>query len=94
VAAKRIEATDKWTVGMDAATLSIKKDTGSVFFPIQQSSSVMGVTGDKISGGQAPVGGKTGDFVRVDLDLFVAAAREALPAGKEKRGLPVQLGPA
>jgi hypothetical protein len=74
MAAKRIEAAYKWTVWMDGATLSIKKDAGPVFFPIQQSPAVMGITGDKISGGQAPVGGKTGYFVRVHLDLFVAAA--------------------
>ena len=84
VAAERVKTTDERTVGMDAATLGIEEDACAVFFPIQNSSAVVGVAFNERGSGQAPVRGKARDFVRVDLDFLVAAATKTLRTREEK----------
>ena len=74
---------------MNAASPGIKEDAGAVFFPVQNGSAVVGVAVNEPGSGQAPVGGKTRDFVRVDLDFLVAAAKKTLRTQEEKRRLPV-----
>jgi hypothetical protein len=80
VTAKRIETAHKGSVRANTATFGIKKDTGATVFPVKNCSAVMGVTLDKGICGEAEIGGKTCDFVRVNLNSLVAAARETLLA--------------
>jgi len=76
VTAEGVKGTEEWAVRMDAALLGIEEDAGAVFFPIQNGSAVVSEVFDELGSGQAPVRGKPRDFVRVDLDFFVAAARK------------------
>ena len=72
--AERVKTANQWAVRMDAATFGIEKDAGSIFFPIQNGSAVVGVTFNEFCGGQVLVRGKARDFIRVDLNFLVAAA--------------------
>jgi len=90
VTAEGVKTTDERTVRMDAATRGIEEDAGAVFFPIQNGSAFVGVAFDELGSGQAPVRGKTRDFVRVDLDFLVVAATKTLGTREEKGCLSVQ----
>ena len=74
---------------MDAASFGIEEDAGAVFFPIQNGSAVVGVAVNELGSGQAPVRGKTRNFVRVDLDFLVATTKKTLRTQEEKRCLSV-----
>ena len=84
-----VKTTDERAVGMDATSSGIEEDASAVFFPIQNCSAIMGVAFNEVGCGQAPVYGKPRDFVRVDLDFLVAAAKKTLCTRKEKRRLSV-----
>jgi len=89
VTAKRVETTDERAVRMDSTPLGIEENAGAVFFPIQNGSAFVGVAVNELGSGQAPVRGKTRDFVRVDLDFLVAATKKTLRTQEEKRRLSV-----
>ena len=89
VTAERVKTTNERAVRMDAASPGIEEDAGAVFFPIQNGSAVVGVAVNEVGSGKAPVGGKARDFVRVDLDFLVAAAKKALRTQEVKRRLSV-----
>ena len=87
--AQRVKTTDERAVRMDSTPLGIEEDAGAVFFPIQNGAAFVSVAVNKLGSGQAPVGGKTRDFVRVDLDFLVAATKKTLRTQEEKRCLSV-----
>ena len=74
---------------MDSTPFGIEEDAGAVFFPIQNCSTIMGVAFNEPGSGQAPVCGKTRNFIRVDLDFLVAAAKKTLRTQEEKRCLSI-----
>ena len=87
--AQRVKTTDERAVRMNSAPFGIEEDAGAVFFPIKNSAAVVGVAFNELGSGQAPVRGKTRDFVRVDLDSLVAATKKTLRTREEKRRLSV-----
>ena len=89
VTAERVKTADERAVRMNSTPLGIEEDAGAVFFPIQNSSAVVGVAVHEVGSGQAPIRGKTRNFVRIDLDFLVAAAKKTLRTQEEKRCLSV-----
>jgi hypothetical protein len=90
VTSQRVKTADQRAVRMNAASLGIQEDAGPVFFPIQYSSTVVGVAFNEPGSGQTAVYGKARDFIRVDLNLLVAAAKKTLRTREEKRRFPIQ----
>ena len=89
VTAQRVKTTNERAVRMNSAPLGIEEDAGAVFFPIQNGAAFVGVALNELGSGQAPVRGQTRNFVRVDLDFLVAAAKKTLRTQEEKRCLSV-----
>lgn len=82
VAAQRIQTANQRAGGMNAATQYAQEDTGSVFFTIQHRSVITGVASDKRRSGHAQNMSQARNFIRIHLNLLVAATLAAFHAPK------------